>query len=70
MFLMGMYCWLVSRIASLREDERGAAAVEYGLLVALIALFIVGAVGILGNKIQGVFCQVVTGLPFGPTTCP
>lgn len=39
-------------------DERGATAVEYGLLVALIAAVIVGVVVTLGGKIKGAFTTV------------
>jgi pilus assembly protein Flp/PilA len=38
-----------------RAEERGATAVEYGLLVALIAAVIIGAVVILGGKLKGAF---------------
>ena len=38
--------------------ERGATAVEYGLLVALIAAIIVVAVTTLGGKINGAFSTV------------
>lgn len=34
-----------------RHEERGATAVEYGLLVALIAAVIIAAVLLLGNNI-------------------
>jgi pilus assembly protein Flp/PilA len=40
-----------------RKDE-GASAVEYGLLVALIAVVIIAAVIILGNNLSGVFSKV------------
>jgi pilus assembly protein Flp/PilA len=39
-------------------DERGATAVEYGLLVALIAAVIVGVVLTLGQKINNAFTTV------------
>ncbi len=39
-------------------DERGATAVEYGLLVALIAAVIVGVVVTLGQKVKGGFDTV------------
>ena len=42
-----------SRLAKL--DERGASAVEYGLLVAGIAAVIVAVVFLLGNTLNGVF---------------
>jgi len=39
----------------LRRDDRGVTAVEYGLIVAGIAIVIVGTVLALGNKLNGVF---------------
>ena len=41
-----------------RGDE-GATAVEYGLMVALIAAVIVGTVTVLGTTLDGVFQTVV-----------
>ena len=38
-----------------KRDERGATAVEYGLMVALIAIVIIGAVTLLGSKISALF---------------
>jgi pilus assembly protein Flp/PilA len=44
------------------NSERGAAAVEYGMLVALIAAVIVGIIGILGGKIDSAFHTVSDAL--------
>ena len=56
--------WMQARIAGLRSGiERGAAAVEYGLLVALIAVAIIAAVILLGNKVKGTFTCVANSLP-------
>ena len=41
-------------------DERGASAVEYGLLVAGIAALIVAVVFLFGGFIQGIFTQTCT----------
>jgi len=38
-----------------REDQKGASAVEYGLLVAGIAALIVGAVFLFGGMISNIF---------------
>ena len=38
-----------------KRDERGATAVEYGLMVALIAIVIIGAVTLLGTKVSELF---------------
>lgn len=36
-------------------DEDGATAVEYGLIISFIALFIVGAVGAVGIALDAFF---------------
>ena len=41
-----------------RDEEKGATAVEYGLMVALIAVVIIGAVTLLGNNLNGLFNQI------------
>ena len=43
-----------NKIAQLR-DERGATAVEYGLMVALIAIVIIVAVTLLGKNLSSLF---------------
>ncbi len=40
------------RINALVKSERGASAVEYGLLVALIAIIIIAAVSLLGGNLS------------------
>lgn len=37
------------------KDEEGATAVEYGLMVALIAVIIIGAVTAVGENLSGVY---------------
>ncbi|MBB3040228.1 Flp family type IVb pilin [Nocardioides soli] len=51
-----------------REDERGATAVEYGMLVALIAAVIVATVVILGKQIEAAFTTITEALPDLPTS--
>ena len=43
-----------------KNSERGATAVEYGLMVALIAAVIVVAVGLLGTRLTALFTEVST----------
>ncbi len=44
------------------KDEGGASAVEYGLLVALIAVVIVAAVTTLGTNLSGTFQNIAGGI--------
>jgi len=39
------------------SDESGATAIEYGLIVALIAVVIIGAVTTLGTNLNGTFTK-------------
>ncbi len=52
-----IYDYVRIRLAALPKSERGASAVEYGLLVALIAIVIIVAVTTLGTKLSGVVPQ-------------
>jgi pilus assembly protein Flp/PilA len=45
------------------RKEDGATAVEYGLLVGLIAVAIIGAVFALGGKLSGLFDSITGQLP-------
>lgn len=48
-----------TKVAALRTD-RGATAVEYGLMVALIAIVIILAVTFLGRQVSSLFQGVGT----------
>lgn len=50
---------LVSRFV---KDESGVTAIEYGLIAALIAVVIIGAVGAVGTQLTAVFTSISTSL--------
>ena len=50
------------KVAALRSD-RGATAVEYGLMVALIAVVIIVTVTLLGKQLSSLFGGVTSKLP-------
>jgi pilus assembly protein Flp/PilA len=47
------------------NNDRGATAVEYGLMVALIAVAIIGAVTLLGGNLATMFATIARALPNG-----
>ena len=47
------------------RDERGASAVEYGLLIAGIAALIVVVVFAFGNTIEGIFSNTDSSIQNG-----
>ena len=44
------------------HDESGATAIEYGLIAALVAVVLIGALGTLGDNLTGVFEAISTEL--------
>jgi pilus assembly protein Flp/PilA len=48
----------VNATSWLREKEEGASAVEYGLLIGLIAIAIIAVVGLLGDQLSSLFGRV------------
>ncbi|MFE6964546.1 Flp family type IVb pilin [Agromyces sp. NPDC057679] len=65
--MLKAYAALQARINSLRSDDEGATAVEYGLIVAAIAAVIVVIVFTLGGQIQAAFQTVSTAITNGNT---
>jgi pilus assembly protein Flp/PilA len=49
-------------LANRLQSDRGATAVEYGLLVALIAAVIVGVVVIVGHQVSNAFSTVSSSM--------
>jgi pilus assembly protein Flp/PilA len=64
--LLNLYTKVQTWFVDLRErarTERGASAVEYGLLVALIAAIIVVVVSLVGKKVSLAFSSVEANIP-------
>jgi pilus assembly protein Flp/PilA len=59
MNLFVLKSWLQAKFAS---DEQGASMVEYGLLVALIAVVCIAAVGLIGTRLDAKFDTVGNSL--------
>jgi pilus assembly protein Flp/PilA len=47
------------------RDESGATAIEYGLIAALIAVVVIGAVTAVGTNLSTTFTSVSNGLTGG-----
>jgi pilus assembly protein Flp/PilA len=48
------------RLRSLRKNERGATAIEYGLICALIVIAMMGGLQALGGGANGMWGKVLT----------
>lgn len=51
-----------------QDDERGATVVEYALLVALIAIVVIGGITAFGGSLTGFFGDLGDQLPAITTT--
>jgi pilus assembly protein Flp/PilA len=56
---------MVAAVKRFWDDESGATAVEYGLMVALIAVVIITAVALLGTNLSTRFNTVANSI--GPS---
>jgi pilus assembly protein Flp/PilA len=50
-----MLAYIATLLSKHTRSDRGATAVEYGLMVALIATVIIGAVILLGDNLSSMF---------------
>jgi len=54
--------YILQLIARFRRDDEGAALVEYGMLVGLIAVICVVAVTTLGTEVSSAFSKIANAL--------
>lgn len=52
----------VRTLLALRFNKRGVTAMEYGLIAALIAVVIIGAVTSIGTKLDTTFTSIANAL--------
>lgn len=53
---------MVMKLLNLLRDTRGATAIEYGLIAALIAVAAIAAMQGLGNQLKKTFTNVSTNM--------
>ncbi|MGJ9384761.1 Flp family type IVb pilin [Salipaludibacillus sp. CF4.18] len=51
-------------------EEEGQGMTEYGLILGLIAVVVIGALIFLGEEIKGIFTSLTDKLPGGTSTTP
>ena len=70
--MLKTYAMIASLVAfaqdRLEREEKGATAVEYGLMVGLIAVVIIAGVTLLGNELQDLFNAI--GVRLGAIPIP
>jgi pilus assembly protein Flp/PilA len=52
----------MAKFLKLIKNEKGATAIEYGLIAALIAVAAIGAMSGIGNSLSSTFSNVSTAL--------
>ena len=53
---------MFKRFVKLMNDSKGATAIEYGLIAALIAVAAIGAMSSIGSALNTTFGEVATNL--------
>lgn len=54
---------MIQQVQRFLRDEEGASAVEYGLIVGLIAIAIVAVLVLIGPRLSGTYSKVYDSLP-------
>ena len=49
---------MMTFIKTFIRDESGATAIEYGLIAALVSVAAIGALGAMGDSLEGMFTTV------------
>ncbi|HKU29945.1 Flp family type IVb pilin [Arthrobacter sp. NyZ413] len=62
-----MLSLFTNQVSRVRRDEAGATAVEYGIMVALIAVVIIVAVTLLGGTVKDTFTKISCSMTTGKT---
>lgn len=57
-----MKIW-IRNLKSFLQDEEGATATEYAVMLALIIVIALGAISALGTKVSSTFAGVTSKLP-------
>ena len=58
---------MIRKLVSMLRNTRGATAIEYGLIAALIAVAAIAAMQGLGNQLKSTFNNVTTGMGGQPS---
>jgi pilus assembly protein Flp/PilA len=53
---------MLKLLAGFMANESGVTAIEYGLIAALVAVIIIGAVSLVGTNLSSTFSTVATSL--------
>lgn len=57
----------VKKIVAFFKSEKGQGMVEYGLIIALVAIAVIAAVILLGDNIKAIFTKATDALSLGST---
>jgi len=63
--MLALYVHCIELSHRLRRDSKAVTALEYGMIAALIAVVIIGALTTLGGKLTTTFAAVSAALPGG-----
>ena len=56
---------MLEKLKQLVVEEKGQGMVEYGLILALVAIVVIGALKLIGEQTESVFDKIQQELPAG-----
>jgi len=59
---------LVKNLLNVWEDESGQGMVEYGLIIAIVAIILIASLTAFKTELQALFTKITGGVNAAPTT--
>ena len=53
---------MIKKLSAFFRDDKGATAIEYGLIAALLSVVIIGSVMLVGQNLDATFAAVAAAL--------
>jgi pilus assembly protein Flp/PilA len=62
--------YVIAKARAFARSEEGASAIEYAIVVAMVAVVVVAFITPIGDRILAIFNSILNALPAAPAPAP
>ncbi len=62
--------YVIAKARAFTRSEEGASAIEYAIVVAMVAVVVVAFITPIGDRILAIFNSILNALPAAPAPAP
>jgi pilus assembly protein Flp/PilA len=62
--------YVIAKARAFARSEEGASAIEYAIVVAMVAVVVVAFISPIGDRILAIFNSILNALPAAPAQAP